>query len=194
MGLFFANTMKKFLSQNKRAIYGGLISSFLIGLGVFLLGNVSGYEAKQLLSASLPGINMLCNTIILASATILALLLTLLGISSGIESKLKDKHYYEVLNIAKIDTIVFVVVLILFQLLNIPVTEADSVPTRYYRIIYWASLLISSIVSGAMVVVILMLYNTVSNIIYIVGLGRKHPLLQDDGKDEPLEDEQEKKG
>ena len=185
--------MKNFLIQNKRAIYGGLISSFLIGLGVFLLGNVSGYEAKQLLSASLPGINMLCNTIILASATILALLLTLLGITSGIKSKLKDEHYYEVLNIAKIDTIVFVVVLILFQLLNIPVTEADSVPTRYYKIIYWASLLISSIVSGLMVVVILMLYNTLSNMIFIVGLGQKHPLLEEEGEEDNDEKEEKEK-
>lgn len=182
--------MKKFLKQNKRAIYGGLISSMSIGFGVFFLGNVSGYEAKQLLTASLPGINMLCNTVILASATILALLLTLLGISSGIESKLKDKHYYEVLNIAKIDTIVFVVVLILFQLLNIPVTEADDVPTRYYKIIYWLSLLISSLVSGAMVIVILMLYNTVRNIIFIVGIGKEHPLLEDVDKENKKEKEE----
>lgn len=183
--------MKKFLSENKRAIYGGLISSILIGLGVFLLGNVSGYEAKQLLTASLPGINMLCNTVILASATILALLLTLLGISSSIKSKLKDEHYYEVLNIAKISTIVFVVVLILFQLLNIPVTESDSVPTRYYRIIYWASLLISSIISGAMVIVILMLYNTITNIIFIVGLGKSHDLIEEQKEDERKQNKKE---
>lgn len=181
--------MKKFLMQNKRAILGGAISAFIIGLGVFLLGNISGYEAKNLLNASLPGINMLCNTVILASATILALLLTLLGISSGVKSNLKDQHYFEVLNIAKIDTALFVGVLILFQLFNIPITEAENVQTAWFKIIYWATLLASSMISGAMVVVILMLYNTVKNIIYIVGLGKKeHYLIRNPDKDEKPEE------
>lgn len=180
MRLFVNIIVKKFLIQNKRALIGGLISSCIIGLGVFALGNVSGYEAKQLLKASIPGINMLCNTIILASATILALLLTLLGVSTGTESKLKDQHYFEVMNIAKVNAIIFVSVLIIFQLFNIPLTEADNVPTRWFKIIYWSTLLASSIISGAMVVVIMMLYNTITNIIQIVGLGKDHPLLNND--------------
>lgn len=169
--------MKTFLINNRRAIYGGLITFLFIGLGVFLLGNISGYEAKNLLSASLTGINMLCNTIILASSTILALLLTLLGVSSGTESKLKDTHYLEVLNIAKIDTILFVVTLVMFQLFNIPITESNEVPTGWFTTIYWATLFLSSMLSGGMVVVILMLYNTVTNIIMIVGLKKDHYLI-----------------
>ena len=172
--------MKNFLSSNKRAIYGGLVTFAIITLGMFLLGNISGYEAKKLLSASLSGINMLCNTIVLASATILALLLTLLGISSGTDSKLKDGHFLEVLNIAKIDTVLFIVTLIMFQIFNIPITESDQVPTGWFDIIYWATLFMSSILSGAMVVVILMLYNTVKNIILIVGLKQDHELIYND--------------
>ena len=81
------------------------------------MGNISGYEAKKLITSSLPGINMLCNTIVLASATILALLLTLLGISSGSKSKLKREHYTQVMAIAKLDTVLFVIAIILFQIL-----------------------------------------------------------------------------
>lgn len=56
---------------------------------------------------------MLCNTIILASATILTLLLTLLGLSTGSKSKLKnDRH---VLQIAKFDTALFISALISFH-------------------------------------------------------------------------------
>ncbi|WP_191859079.1 hypothetical protein [Hanstruepera ponticola] len=186
--------MKEFLKQNKRAIYGGLITFIFVALSVFLLGNISGYEAKQLLSASLPGINMLCNTIVLASATILALLLTLLAISTSTKSKLKDGHYLEVLNIAKIDTSLFIVTLILFQLFNIPITESDNVPTVWFTAIYWATLFLSSLLSGVMVVVILMLYNTVKNIILIVGLKKDHSLLSEEQEKvkenhEDLEDE-----
>ncbi|MFL0353698.1 hypothetical protein [Xanthomarina sp. GH4-25] len=172
--------MTEFLKQNKRAIYGALITFVLISMSVFLLGNISGYEARQLLSSSLMGINMLCNTIILASATILALLLTLLGISSGTKSKLKDSHYLEVLSIAKIDTFLFVVTLVLFQVFNIPITESDNVPNLWFKAIYWFTLIMSSMLSGLMVLVILMLYNTVRNIILIVGLKQDHPLLYND--------------
>lgn len=169
--------MKRFLKKNKRAIFGGLVTFAIITLGMTVLGNISGYEAKKLLSASLSGINMLCNTIVLASATILALLLTLLGISSGTESKLKDGHYLEVLSIAKIDTMLFIVTLIMFQIFNIPITESNEVPTGWFDVIYWATLILSSLLSGAMVVVILMLYNTVKNIILIVGLKQDHELI-----------------
>lgn len=182
--------MKAFLKKNKRSVYGGLVATLFTGLGVFVMGNLSGYEAKQLISSSLPGINMLCNTIVLASATILALLLTLLGISSGTESKLKNDHYKQVLNIAKLDTILFVGALVLFQLFNIPITEAENVPTSWYDAIYWTTLVFSSILSGIMITVVLMLYTTVVNIIHIVGLGKEHYLISDDAaKETTSEDE-----
>lgn len=182
--------MTSFLKQNKKAIYGGIMATLFSGLGVFLLGNVSGYEAKQLLSTSLRGIDMLCNTIILASATILTLLLTLLSISSGTKSEIKEEHYGMVKNIAKLDTVLFITGLILFQLFNIPITESDSVPTGWFEIIYWATLISTSILSGMMIVVILMLYNTVTNIIQIVGIGKDHQLILDDESRD--EDEEEK--
>lgn len=174
-----------FFKRNKNSLLGGLAASIFTGLGAFLLGDISGYEAKSLISTSLMGMNMLCNTIVLASATILALLLTLLGISSGTESQIKKVHYRQVLTIAKIDTILFVGALVLFQFFNIPITESDNLPTQWFAYIYWATLFFSSVLSGFMVTVILLLYNTVTNIISIVGLGEDHYLVnqEDDLKD-----------
>jgi len=165
----------------KRAIVGGVISLAVILTGSFLLGELSGYEAKVLIKNSLSGLNMLCNTIVLASATILALLLTLLGLSSSTKSKLKDDHYRHVLLIAKVDTAVFIFSLMTFLLFNLPITESDNVPENWFNIIYYCSLAISSILSAALIVVVLMLYNTVVNIIRIVGLGETdHPLMVDE--------------
>jgi len=162
----------KLSTYTKRALLGGAISLVVILTGSFLLGKLSGYEAKVLIKNSLSGLNMLCNTIVLASATILALLLTLLGLSSGTKSKLKDDHYIHVLQIAKFDTVVFVASLMSFLLFNLPITEADNVPNNWFNIIYYGSLVISSILSAGLIVVVLMLYNTVVNIIKIVGLGQ----------------------
>lgn len=163
----------------KRALVGGIISLLVILTGSIMLGELSGYEAKVLIKNSLSGLNTLCNTIALASATILALLLTLLGITSGSESKLKKDHYKLVLQIAKLDTAVFIAAVMSFLLFNLPITEAESVPSNWYNIIYYVSLAISSILSAALIVVVLMLYNTVVNIIKIVGLGiSDHPLAE----------------
>mgnify|MGYP001154716052 FL=1 len=76
----------------KRALIGGLISLAFIALGTLMLDNLSGYEAKELLKSSLTGLNTLSNTIVSESATILALMLTLLGVSTGTNSKLKNDH------------------------------------------------------------------------------------------------------
>lgn len=180
--------MRNFFKKNKKAIYGGVVATLFTGLGVFFLGQISGYEAKQLISVSHQGINMLCNTIILASATILTLLLTLLGISSGTESKLKSAHYYQVLDIAKFDTVLLVGALIMFQMFNIPITRADNVPLEWYSTVYWISLIFSSILTGMMITVVLMLYRTLTNIIHIVGLKNDHRLISEE-KERKLENE-----
>jgi hypothetical protein len=168
---------ENFVVRNKLSIFGGIATTLFTGLGAFLLGDISGYEAKSLIDSSLSGFVMLCNTIVLASATILALLLTLLGISTGTKSKIKAAHYKQVLNIAKFDTVLFVGALILFQLFNIPITESENLPTYWFAYIYWVTLFFSSILCGLMVTVILLLYSTVTNIITIVGLGEDHYLI-----------------
>lgn len=171
----------KITRYTKRAILGGVISLFIILLGTVLLGKLSGYEAKVLITKSLSGINTLCNTIALASATILALLLTVLSISSNSKSKLKKDHYLQVLQMAKLDTIVFIASVISFLLLNLPITESESVPNNWFNFIYYISLALSSILTSGLIVVVLMLYNTIVNIIKIVGLGMDdHPLVNVD--------------
>ena len=179
---------------NKRALYGGIISAVIMGLGAYFMGHISGYEAKELIKSSLPGINTLCNTIALASATILALLLTLLSVSSSSKSKLTKEHYTHILLIAKIDTTVFIFAIIFFQFLNIPITEADNVPSTWFTAIYYVSLGLSSLLSGGLISVVLMLFNAVSNMIEIVGLEvEDHPLMiqEDDADDEEAEEAEE---
>lgn len=173
----------KTTKYTKRAIIGGVISLLTILLVSLLLGKLSGYEAKVLITKSLSGINTLCNTIALASATILALLLTVLSISSNSKSKLKKDYYLDVLQIAKLDTAVFITSIISFLLLNLPITESDTVPDNWFNMIYYISLAISSIIAAGLIVVVLMLYNTIVNIIKIVGLEmHDHPLSDAEGE------------
>lgn len=183
--------LNEFLKKYRMPIYGGVLTALLTGIAAYFLGNFSGYEAMQLLESSLPRISTLFNTIILASATILALILTLLGISTSSDSKLKKGHYIQVLNLAWFDASLFIITLIFFQLFNIPIAESDNVPTSFYKIVYWTAIFISSFVSGLMVAVILMLYSTVQNIIRIVGLGEDLDLISnEEGEEEQAHHQQ----
>lgn len=123
----------------KRAIVGGVVSTIVMGTGAFILGQISGYKAMELLKNSMSGINMLCNTVILGSTTILALMLTLLGLSRSSESRLTDRHYKDVLMIAKSDTILIVVAVITFLMLNLPISESEEVGSAWYQTIYYVS-------------------------------------------------------
>ncbi|MCG2460313.1 hypothetical protein K8352_06105 [Flavobacteriaceae bacterium F89] len=175
----------KISKYTKRALTGGAISLIVILSGTLLLGKLSGYEAKVLIKNSLDGMNTICNTVALASATILALLLTLLAVSANAKTKLKKDHYRYVLQIARLDTVVFVAAIISFLLFNLPITESDSVPNNWFNTVYYISLAISSILSSGLIVVVLMLYNTVANIIKIVGLGEiGHPLAKNDNNED----------
>jgi hypothetical protein len=169
----------------KRAVIAGVISLMVIGLGTFLIGELSGYEAKVLIKNSISGINTLCNTIILASATILALLLTVLSLSASSDSKLKPDHFRRILLIAKLDTIVIIASLLSFLILNLPITESETVPQNWFKIVYYVSMATTSLLSASLIVVILMLYNTVVDIIKVVGLGMtNHPLAEGEEKED----------
>ena len=176
----------------KRAIVGGVVSTIVMGTGTFILGQISGYKALELLKNSMSGINMLCNTVILGSSTILALMLTLLGLSRSSESKLTDRHYRDVLMIAKSDTILIVVAVITFLMLNLPISESQEVGKAWYQTIYYISLGMASLLGGGFIAVVMMLYGTVANVILIVGLNIKdHPLVSDEDAEEAEKREQE---
>ncbi|MGB8705700.1 MAG: hypothetical protein WCD31_11770 [Gillisia sp.] len=176
----------------KRAVVGGVVSTIIMGTGTFILGQLSGYKAKELLSGSLSGINMLCNTVILGATTILALLLTVLSVSRKSQSRLTKKHYQDVLMIAKSDTILIICSIIAFLLLNLPITESNQVPYGWYISIYYVSLAIASLLGGGLVAVVTMLYGTISNIILIVGLNiTDHPLVETEEEKEMEEKEKE---
>lgn len=164
----------------KRAIVGGIVSTMVMASGTFILGQISGYKAMDLLQHSMSGINMLCNTVILGSTTILALMLTLLGLSRSSDSRLTERHYKDVLMIAKSDTILIVAAVITFLMFNLPISESDEVGKSWYQFIYYSSLGMASLLGGGFVAVVMMLYGTITNVILIVGLGKKdHPLISD---------------
>lgn len=164
----------------KRAAVGGALAAATALVGMWLVGEASGAEARILLETSLPSTRSFCGTLTLALGNILALMLTLLSLSTGTDIELKWAHYQRVKQIALIDTVVLVGAVLIYLLLNVPLGEAEAAegPRPPFAALYYGTLVASSLLAGALIAIALMLYNAVRDIIYAVGPERESPLIR----------------
>lgn len=164
----------------KREVIGGVLATFVLVVGAVSVGHISGAEAKVLLESMLPTARFLYSGVITASATILALMLTLLSLSVNTQGKLDSRHYQRVQKIALIDTVAFVTGMTLLVFLVVPLEESQEVAPYWYQVFYYVTIGGSALLSGLLVTVVLMLYTTVRDMIEIFGFGKQdHPLVAD---------------
>jgi len=164
----------------KRALVGGALAAGVTALGMWLSGRASGASVDALLRDFIPNAQAFSDTVVLASATILALMLTLLGMSSGGDSQLKAAHYLRIRQIALADTIVFVAAMTIGLLLNVPLNESSKLDGGLEWIVYYGALGTSALLGGALVAIVLMIYNTVTDVIQVLALDKEeHPLYAD---------------
>lgn len=174
----------------RRALAGGVLAAVVTAGGGWAVGHLSNAEARLLMETALPSMRQLASTVILASSTILALMLTLLGISSGASSKLKSAHYQRVRQIAFFDAAVFVMAMVVYLVLNVPIVKSEKVTGTWYQAIYYASLGMSSVLGGALISIVLLIYNTVRDVIMVVGLDRSdHALVEEEKKQRDRDEE-----
>lgn len=164
--------------DTKRALSGGLLAAVVALLGSVIVGRISSAEARILLQAMLPSVRFLSSGIMTASATILALMLTLLSLSHNTSSTLRPNHYQRVRQIAFIDTIALSGSVILLLLISIPLEESSEVPSSWYVAIYYVLLVASAALGGLLISVVLMLYNAIGDLIQVMGPTSSSDLVQ----------------
>lgn len=160
----------------RRAIVGGCISAVVILLGGWLVGFASGSEAYQLFKTTLPSTRSFCGTLSLALGNILALMLTLLSLSASMDVNIKWEHYQRVKQIAWTVTVTLIITILIYLVLNIPIVEADKTSMRWYSTIYYTTLVTSSLLGGAFITIVLLLYNTVRDMIGVLDPDNSHHL------------------
>lgn len=162
----------------RRAAIGGGLSGLITFIGAWIIGDVSGNEAYILLESALPAARTFTANVLLATSTILALMLTLLSFSYNTDLKLKWAHYQRIKHIAWIDTLTLVGSILIFLLLNIPIEEAETSPSLWFSAFYYASLILSSLLAASIITVILMLYDTIRDIIEVIQPGETDERLR----------------
>ena len=163
--------------EHKGALGCGAVVALVAAVLTFVVGRVGGLEAEALLEASLPTIRFLCSSVMTASATTLALLLTLLSLSASADQKLKPEFYRAIQTVALLAVIAFIGASVLLLTLAVPFGEEVEVPATWYVVLYYATTLMAALVVGVLVSVLLSLYQIVGDLISTFWLDGPSSLL-----------------
>lgn len=154
-------------STLRNALVGGGVAALVTGVGVVTVGlsGLGGDDARALLEAILPTARTLFSTAMIASSTTLALMLTMLGMTS--DERIKTEFYGQIRQAATIATGVFSVAAVVLLVLAIPFQEGGADQT-VYAVLYYAIAGVGALVGGALVAVMITVHGAIRNLIGLV--------------------------
>jgi mannose/fructose/N-acetylgalactosamine-specific phosphotransferase system component IIC len=161
------------------ALIGGGVAALMISVAVIVVGNVSGYSALTRVESALPTIQFLCSTVATGGVTILALMVTLLGLSHSVDTDLEQVHYHRIQQIAYMAAFSVAASIFLLVFLSIPVEQSDDVVLTYAEWIYYGIIVLTSMLGGLMVTLVLMLLTAGRGLLHVVA-----PDLEDEPTEE----------
>ncbi len=154
---------------SRYAWLGGAVAAVVALVGQMLVGFVyNGFEAHDLLQALVPSAQTLGGAVVQASATILALMLTLLGLSRKEIEELEDGFFHHIQRVALLSSIALASAILLLLFLSIPLQQSKSLPVNWFQGIYYALVIIIASVAGLVVGLVVMLFTAIQSIIRAV--------------------------
>ncbi|MEZ5397964.1 MAG: hypothetical protein R2724_35070 [Bryobacterales bacterium] len=163
----------RYTRDTVRAVIGGVVAlAVASGLGVTL--SVAGtFEMQRLLEALRGVLPYFASAAMSASATVLALMLTVLGIGHRSEHTLSPRFYRRVQWIGRQATGTLAAASVLLLTMAVPVAEIEdkaSSAATLIRMQYYATCGLTGLVSGVLVSMVLMLESTLTGLVCVLGL------------------------
>lgn len=171
-------------SELKGALLGGVVATIGLFGGVVLVGNLASFEALRLIQATIPTGQFLASASIAAGATVLALMLTLIGLTVSSDLNFSNVLYKRIKNINVLAILVIVVAVVVLVAMAIPIGEVDEV-RDYYAFLYYILAAMLSLLGGLVVAMALMIGGTVRGLVDAAHPEGKSHLIVDteDGAD-----------
>jgi len=160
-----------------RAIFGGVVA-VAFGVVMFvLLGAASPFEARQLVEKMGGILPYAASAGIAGSTTVLALMLTAVGMARRAETTVRTTFYRRILWISRLSSGVFLACVGVLLALITPVTEIDGDRSLVFVQFYVVAGLTAAL-AGLFLTLIMMLQSTVGDLVHIIGLRNDtHPLI-----------------
>jgi uncharacterized integral membrane protein len=153
----------------KRALAGGLLAGGIALGGQWFIGQVySGAEALRLIEAMVPSARAVGTSVVTASGTILALMLTMLSLTSQAETSFDSIFFKRIERIGQLSTLALATGILLLLLLSVPLQESQNVPSSWFRGVYFVLISLTAALAGLLVAIVLMLMNAMSSLIAVL--------------------------
>lgn len=168
------------------AIAGGIVAIVALFALVVGVGRIGDFQALHLIEAALPTTRFLASAAIAAGVTILALLLTLLGLSMTDRVSFDRRLYSRARYIAILGVVVIVLGVSLLLAATIPLREVDEL-TSLYDDLYYILAGAVSLLGGVLVSLGLMISATLIGLIDVFHPEGSSPLLRQQDDDREVE-------
>jgi hypothetical protein len=173
-----------FSTEFKGALIGGAVAFLGLLGGVILVGNVGDFEALRLIGATLPTARFLASSTLTAGITVLALMLTLIGITYSSDLSFSELHYRRIKLINILSILVIVISVVVLVAMAIPIEEVDEVQ-GFYAAFYYILAALMSLLGGVIVSIALMIGSTVGGLVSAAHPEGSSSLIEaDDSQDE----------
>lgn len=154
---------------SRLAWLGGVIAALVAFIGQMLVGYVyNGFQARDLIQALIPPAQSLGGAVVQATATILALMLTLLSLSQKEIADLERGFFHRISRIALLTSITLASAILLLLFLSIPLQQSKTLPVYWFQTIYYALIVIMAGIAGLVVGTVILLYSTIESVIKAV--------------------------
>lgn len=178
---------QKMMIGSRRALYGGILTAGVTLAGQWLLGNIYGaYEGRHLLGSMTNSALYFGSAVVTAAATILALMLTILSLTSQADDDFSQVFYLRVQRIGKLAAISLIGGILLLLFLNIPIKDSDEIPGSWFTTIYYTLMTFLALLAGLIVTIVLMLLNAITSLIDTI-----RPTPEQDKEDDENDEDQD---
>jgi hypothetical protein len=159
--------------MNWALIGGSMVAIFTLG-GLLIGGHVySNRTALEFIGAMSPPLQMLGFATITATITMLALILTMLGLVKQAELGFSKKFYLLIERLSLLDTVLLIGSTMLLTVLAIPVTKAETdISQQSATILYYILIFANAVISGLLVASVLMLFDAIKSIIRTITIQK----------------------
>ena len=176
-------------AELKGPLVGGTVAAIALFGTVVGVGGVGDFEALRIIEAVLPTTRFLASTAIGGGMTVLALLLTLIGLSLSTDVTFTPRLYRRAKLITTLTVVAIVLGAVLLLAVTMPLGEVEELRS-FYDILYYVLAIAIAVLGGVVITVGLMISSTLNGLIQLAHPDGSNQLLhapsdEDDEKRQP---------
>lgn len=169
------------------ALAGGVLAAIVALSGQWLVGQISsGWEARAMLESALPSARALGTSVVTASSTILALMLTMLGLTRQANTDFDMRFYRRIEHTGLLSSISLSGAILLLLFLSVPLQEKLEISPHWYTTIYYVVISLTAALAGLLVSIVFMLFNAMTSLIGVLRPGPNPPGISVERKEEEV--------